>query len=519
MRTHISKKNALIISLISSLIFALLFYKNQIGLNLLLFNFISLGFLFYVHKPKKLQFLTILVLVAVILSSIMVVTINSSWSIFINILMLLCFSSLIAFKKMRSFINSFGESFTRVFSSQFSIFLPWHKKTNISPNNKASVFAELTFTKLIKIIILPLLIVILFIILYSNASSLFYEKFSFLINFISEILNRIQYDIVLIILLGYVISNILYMKTKPTFFYYFDRKATTKLDETKFTAALSSNNTDIRTLYLSGIILLFLLNLLIFYFNLLDISNIWLNFKWDGSFLKEFVHEGTWILVFCIILSSAIALYFFKSTLNFYKNNKFLKTLTILWLFQNIIMCISVGIRNYWYIQYFGLAYKRIAILFFLLLTIIGIVSIIIKILNKKSSFYLWQLNGISLVLILTISTCFNWDLIIAKHNFKHYDRSLIDYYFMSKLSDSTLPIIYKTHAELEEINKVQEASLPFDIHLPYLWDIYAYQSKVSTRYNNFINEYPDRNFLEWNYADYKAYKSSLPIRTNNTDD
>ena len=107
----------------------------------------------------------------------------------------------------------------------------------------------------------------------------------------------------------------------------------------------------------------------------------------------EFVHEGTWLLVFSVFLSAAIALFFFKGNLNYFSKNKWLKRLTIVWIAQNLVMVISVMLRNYWYITYFGLAYKRIAVLFFLLLTMIGLITIIIKILNKKSSYYLWRVT------------------------------------------------------------------------------------------------------------------------------
>lgn len=173
-------------------------------------------------------------------------------------------------------------------------------------------------------------------------------------------------------------------------------------------------------------------------------------------------------------------------------------------------MTVSVMMRNYWYVQYFGLAYKRIAVLFFLILTLFGLITIIIKILNKKSSFYLWRVNGLALVLVLVLSTCINWDLHIAKYNFKHYDRALIDFRFMSSLNNSALPYTFKTPEELEHINTVQETVMPFDIHQDYLWDIYAYQTEVFAKREKFIQRYSHMNWLEWNLADYQTYKKLI---------
>ena len=70
----------------------------------------------------------------------------------------------------------------------------------------------------------------------------------------------------------------------------------------------------------------------------MDINHVWLNFQWDGQFLKEFVHDGTYILIINIIISILLVLYFFKANLNFFKKNKILKTLTYIWVGQNFFL-------------------------------------------------------------------------------------------------------------------------------------------------------------------------------------
>jgi hypothetical protein len=297
------------------------------------------------------------------------------------------------------------------------------------------------------------------------------------------------------------------MKTTSLGLLKMDTNGNDNLYRTRRKSFIKFKNTGLKTQYLSGIVLLASLNVLILYFNILDFTYLWFGFVWDGSFLKEFVHEGTWALVFSVFISAGIALYFFRHNLNFYSKNKWLKRLTIIWIAQNIIMVFSVVLRNYWYINYFGLAYKRIAVLFFLLLTIIGLITIIIKILKLKSTFYLWRINGFALFTVLILTTCVNWDMLIAKFNFQHYDRSLIDYRFMSKLNNSALPYTLKTLDELEKINKAQEEVMPFSIYLPYLWDIYTYQVEVSIKKEKFIKRYQHTNLLEWNLADYQTFK------------
>jgi hypothetical protein len=258
----------------------------------------------------------------------------------------------------------------------------------------------------------------------------------------------------------------------------------------------------------AGIVLLFLLNILILCFNYVDITHIWIGFQWNGDFLKEFVHEGTWILLFSVFISAAIALYFFHNNLNFFSKNKLLKRLTVIWIAQNLVMTVSVAIRNLYYINYFGLAYKRIAVLFFLVLVAIGLITIIIKILKVKSSYFLWRINGFALLVVFTVSALFNWDVIITKYNFTHYNRSLIEYQFIYELSDAALPYAVKTMEELAEIKTVQEKTMPYNIiSQNYLWDYQKYHEYMNTKKDNFLNTYPSRSILEWNLPDYLAYK------------
>lgn len=498
------KKSVITLNLIMALFFAILFYKNYIGINLLLFELVAVTAMFFVNKPVKFNFFSGLILGSVALSAIMVVLLNTSWSVFVNIFMLFTLSAVLSYQGFRSYIHALLETLIKLFSSQISIFIPWNNESTISSDKPKSAFNT---SRLIYLIIIPLAVVILFLIIYASASSVFYRQFEDVFNVIAEFFRNIDLLFVVMIIFGVVVGNALFMKTWQVGLHKLDLNSTDILLRRKTRLFTPFKTNALKMQYLSGIVLLASLNALIFYFNILDFVFLWFGFKWDGSFLKEFVHEGTWLLVFSVFLSSAIALFFFKGNLNFFSKNKWLKRLSIVWIAQNIIMTISVMLRNYWYIQYFGLAYKRIAVLFFLALTLVGLLTIIIKIINKKSSFYLWRVNGLSLVFVLALSTCVNWDLHIAKYNFNHYDSALIDFRFMSKLNNSALPYTLKTPEEMELINTVQEKSMPFDIHQDYLLDIYVYQIEVLAKRERFIQRYSHKNWLEWNLADYQTYK------------
>lgn len=502
------KKQIVLLNLLTAIIFALLFYKNYVGLNLLLFEILVVPIMIYLNKPVKFNKLNISVLAGLGISAIMVLILNTSWSIFVNIITLFTLSGVLAYQGFRSYIHAFAESFFRLFSSQISILLDWGEPViiNTQKDNKKNKFG---INKVVYLIIIPFSVLILFIVLYTSASSKFYAQFEEIFSAFQRFLESIDFLFIIFIIFGSIVANALYMKTKPVGLHNLDLNSKDNLFRIRKRNYINFKPTGLKMQYLSGVVLLASLNFLIMYFNILDFIYLWFGFEWDGTFLKEFVHEGTWVLVFSIFLSAGIALFFFRRNLNFYSKNKWLKRLTILWIAQNMIMLVSVVLRNYWYIHYFGLAYKRIAVLFFLLLTLVGLITIIIKITNIKSSYYLWKVNGFALFTVLVLTTCVNWDLHIAKYNFKHYNRSLIDFRFMAKLNNSALPYTIKTLEELEEINKIQEEAMPFELseHRSYLWDIYTYQVEVLEKRHRFVERYENMNWLEWNLADYQTYQ------------
>ncbi|MEJ5266422.1 MAG: DUF4173 domain-containing protein [Bacteroidales bacterium] len=504
------KKQHLIFNLISAIFFAIVFFKNYLGLNVLLFTLMAVAIMIYLNRPLRRTLLTNFLLLATIISSIMFVIHNSSWNLFLNILFLISLSTELFYGGFKSYAHNFAESFFRIFSSQISIFLPWFPQYEMQLNQKISntetkSHYHFDIRKMFFVIFIPAVIFILFFIIYAKASSIFYNKLQGIINFVVDFISSINIVFVLLIFLGLIVGNVLYMKTVPVGIKKRDSLSGDFLTRVRKRHYQRFRNTVLKTFYQTGVVLMILLNILIFYFNILDVVYLWFGFKWDGSFLKEFVHEGTWLLVFSVILSAAIALNLFKDNINFYSKNKLLKILTLIWIIQNMVMVISVFIRNYWYIHYFNLAYKRIAVIFFLVLVFFGLITVIIKILKLKSSYFLWRMNSLALIIVLFISGLFNWDIIIAKYNFNHADRAFLDLKFYTKMGYSALPYTYKSSDELEKIIKIQETVMPFDIHQDYFYDVYTYESILSHRLKDFEKKINRNKFLEWNYADYRT--------------
>ncbi|WP_462220897.1 DUF4153 domain-containing protein, partial [Ferruginibacter sp.] len=144
-----------------------------------------------------------------------------------------------------------------------------------------------------------------------------------------------------------------------------------------------------------GILSLVMLNILLLFINAIDIVYVWFGFNYTPNLnLKEYVHEGTGMLIFSIVLAMLVLLFFFRGNLNFYKKNKWLRYGAYGWIFQNAVLVISVLLRDYYYIQHMGLAYKRIGVLVFLSMVLMGLITVFIKIYQRKTSYYLLRVNG-----------------------------------------------------------------------------------------------------------------------------
>lgn len=223
----------------------------------------------------------------------------------------------------------------------------------------------------------------------------------------------------------------------------------------------------LRRTHQSGLILLIGVNLLLLLFNVTDIRDNWFGFSVPDQFsLKNFVHTATWYLVFSILASIGILLYYFRGNINFYKKNKSIKSLAYLWIAQNLILGISVFLRNMHYIQYHGLAYKRIGILIFLILVVIGLITLVHKINSRKSTYWILKANSYSILLVLSLTSLTNWDLNIARYNLQHPNPSEIDTDFYLQLNATAYPLLYENLDVIEKQMKLHQLKPSRWVHI-----------------------------------------------------
>lgn len=210
---------------------------------------------------------------------------------------------------------------------------------------------------------------------------------------------------------------------------------------------------DLRKEYLAAVAVFALVNLLLLVVNAIDVNWLWFGFEPAHGFdLAQFVHEGTYVLIFSILLAMGIVLWYFRRNLNFYQPGlPWLRWGATVWVAQNAVLAVSVGLRNYYYILHSGLAYKRIGVCFFLLLTFFGLVTVLLKIWQRRSAYSLVRLNSLATYVVLLLLAAGNWEIWIAEYNLQPRFAS-IDISFLLEMPGRVLPTLVARRSVLDAV-------------------------------------------------------------------
>jgi hypothetical protein len=502
------KKNAaLILILVHSVVFVWLFHKQDPGLNLFIFELLSLASLWFILKERPQSIASKIVLAGTLISGLAMVIYISDLALFLNLCAFDLYSGTLVFPQARSLLSSalFAVSNTFRAPGRFFALLFSLKGSNQSVTK--------TFRGL-KIALLPLVVIAIFIALYKASNPLFDKGVTQLTAFIDRYWDALLHDMDLAwlftFLLGLFFSMVLFIHVQHKQMLAYETGHVDVLKRIRRKHLFGYKLTALTDELKSALFLLISLNLLLLIINCIDIYWVWFNFEWEGEYLKQFVHEGTYLLIISILISIALVLFFFRRNLNFYARNKSLKLLSYAWLAQNAVLTLSVAMRNFWYIKYFALAYKRIGVLVFLLLTLYGIYTVYQKVRHQKSAYYLWRTNSLATFVMLILLTLVNWDAVIARYNFSHYRTAFVHLNFLSNLSDKTLPLLDKSLEELKAMEAVQKELFPFEEQY---MDAEAYHKKIQLRKEYFMSHWNEKNLRSRNLAKARAYKALSVVK------
>lgn len=493
------KKSALLLPVVISLAFTPLFYQQQAGLNVLLFNMLLLALLaafkrLSIHNRMQLIFGS-----GALLSAVATAVYGQGAALFANVLSLILLAGAVSYPAMVVPLNGFISAGLSVLTGPLS----WLKQLGRLGSERSKTAGIL---RLLAIIAVPLIVLIVFIMLYSAASP-FFQKFTgnialWFSNWFNRLFEWINPAIFFLSLAGLLLGMVFFFGKHFSKLTLFNEERGEVL--VRHRKPFYGRNTALKTEFRSGVILLVLLNLALGIMNVLDLIHVWMNFEWDGGYLKQFVHEGTWLLIWSILISIAIVLWLFRGNLNFYSRHRILVILAGIWLAQNAFLTLSVAVRNMWYIRYFNLAFKRIWVFVFLVVVLYGLYTVIVKLRRRRTFQYLLIRNTLFAFGMIVLTGFFNWDVIIARYNVKHAGKAFFHTDFMMNLDSSTLPYLQLDSETLNAADSVNKAGFPDH---RYYASVRTFQKHLRQRSRNFVKGYPGLDWVALNISDVVTYR------------
>jgi len=457
----IMKKQFILIG--AALLFSLLFYRQEIGLNFVLFTLLNC-LVTYSTTGKTWNRQTWIAASLYVLSALPVLFYANKIVILSNVSCLFYFLGKINEAKASLFVqllNGLYTSLTSYFHHQYTRYL--HRPT-----------AAVNVIHLTKLIGIPLAFLIIFIFLYQAAS----PDFS---TFIQQLdLSFFNFQWAIFTCIGYVV---LFNCSDPIAI-----ASITSLDLRRGNNLIQQDLKpqpliELKREHQLATVLITLLNLLILFFISILVKGLFSSSTLSPSDLSKSVHEGVYALIASILLAIGIILYFFRGNLNFYQKNKVLKKLTLVWILLNVVLILITSFKNAHYIHIHGLTYKRLGVYAYLILAFFGLLFTLIKVVAKKNLWYLTRRN-LNLAFILFISSSLvPWDSVITRYNITVAQQT--DLAYLLELSPNNI-FYLKQH---------QDQFPP------------QAQVKIKDIYNRYTKKVATKNWQEYTFHNLKRYQ------------
>ena len=450
-----------IITIIASLAFSTLFYEKQIGLNLSIFSILTIGLLAFYNPNAFKNKQTLIHTLMYLLTAAIVFMQHSYLSIIANCVAFFTLIGVVSRRDTSVYIYWLNGLYTSIAGFFHRNFEASNKDEQTQPKK------QIDWVHLTKLIGIPLVFIVVFILLYRNGNPMFN-------NLVSQInFDFINLQWILFSVLGYYLFNNISKPIQVEQATLADLKMPNNLMKPEH---ISEEKTKKEKQL--GTLLLGLLNLLIVIYIITDILSLKTHDITKASTLSYQVHNGINTLIASIIIAIIIILYFFRGDLNFYANNKHLKLVTYLWIVLNIVLIGLIAIKNQNYISSFGLTYKRIGVHIYIFLTLIGLITTFIKVLNIKNLTFLFRKNTqIAFVLLIVLSTV-NWDHTITNYNLTKAKAFDIDYLIKLTNRNAILLQEKKDDIVISETNK----------------------KRIEMKYRSYLNSLRQRDWQELSY-------------------
>lgn len=454
--------------MVGAILFNIIFWKEKLGINTILFDAFIMASVFYLYPSSVNNKTCRWIVVGHLITAAMVIihnTILSKFGFSITLLLFVAFAQY----THRSMWYAGGSLILNYSCAIPNLF----RQVKQIEGKKISSHGIFRF---VRVLVIPIILLAIFAIIYSFANKVF-------VNIVSDMITGVQHWLANIFkgfpvtrffffILGLGITSGLIIKAKSNYFSTADLLQNDRLSRKKYyfkkwkasffadllTVIIGKASTGILAIkneFKIGLISIVLLNALLLFINFLDVKYVWLGFTFSKDVsLSAYVHQGAGLLILSIVLAMLVLLFFFRGNLNFYNKNKWLRYGAYLWIAQNLFLVVSVVIRDYYYITHFGLAYKRIGLLFFLAMVVAGLVTVFLKIYFIKTAYYLLRMNAWAGIFLLVCASAIHWDYTIAQYNLDRKSSVPLDVPFLLSLSDKTLPLVEKHKEVLYKIGE-----------------------------------------------------------------
>ncbi|HRH38625.1 MAG TPA: DUF4173 domain-containing protein, partial [Flavobacteriales bacterium] len=364
----------LLIVLLAAAVFDTLFYEHHIGLNLALFTAFMVVTLIARSPWNVISVPARITLAGTLLAACMVYVHHSGLAVFMTFLSLFTSAALVHEQRLRSLPFALPQIMANYLTLPLAA---WEGVGSLMRHRSSTR----TGWRWGRIAILPLIIAIVFFQLYRVGNPKFETLTAGFLNGLWDAVG----DLLEFLFTRHVFFFLFAMALCAGLLYRFAPQVVVQVEQRLNDALI---RTRLKRLHWQapramdplererrmGIVLLVIANVMLVVVNVIDIDWVWFGFEVPKDFsLKQFVHEGTWTLIASIVLSMLVLLHLFRRNQNFYWRNTWLKRLALLWVAQNVVLCVSVFLRNYHYIAYHGLAYKRIGVIAFVVLVLVGL--------------------------------------------------------------------------------------------------------------------------------------------------
>lgn len=500
----IQARATLLIALLSAFIFDRLFYQMGLGLNLALFAALVAALTVHRIGWNALSTPARWALGGTLIAAAMVVVHHSVIAPIMAILGLLGFTALAHERALRSIPMAFAQAFGNYVSLPMAAL---DGTGELVPQRGAARHGW----RWARIAVAPVLVLALFFQLYRVGNPKFDHLTAGFLDGLWEAFTRMLDAVftahMLFFLFGLFISAGLLFRFAPGLVAQWEERFSDTMSRVRvkrphWLMPLPMNPLERERR--RGILLLVLVNALLLVVNAIDIGWVWFGFTVPEDFsLKQFVHEGTWALIVSILLSMAVVLWFFRGNQNFYWRNAWLKRLALLWVAQNAVLAVSVFLRNWHYISFHGLAYRRIGVIVFLALVVVGLVTLFIKVEKRRSLYYLVRVNTWAAFAVLIGLTTVDWDSFIVRVNLRHDNPGEIDIDNYLAMSDKVLPLLY---ANLDRVQQQMERHKRNRVRWVESLDPEEFRTALDRKRDAFLDRRAAQHWQEWNWADARTF-------------